>query len=396
MRPFILVFLLLTIWLAASPARAFHAQVQRLDAELPQAQRLAPLYFQLLPEHLILEDVLADPAIYHSFQPLPSQQNALLAPTGQATWLFVRLDYQGSTDLQAVLDYPFPLADRVTLYQVNRSNQRFTKLQRTGTDYPFSMRQIPSRSFATRLTLQAGEQHDIYIKIQDAALTSTVLSLWSEPAFHAHQQQLDQTDWFIQGMLWLLVLFALTAYRQPSQRYLAGFFAALAMVVATLNGLAFAWLWPEQPEINHSILYIFAGTSLLCLNAFIQHGLLLTKQPLSKILAQFNALLAWLLLFSPLYAQGQQRLYLLIIISAFVLLINLLQAVRFSLATISVQRRMSWLAQCCIVTSMLLCLVHTSYLVPAEGSYSTLQFIMLLLCVVLLLSLPATPNNQGN
>lgn len=370
----------LLLWLFTLPAFAFHAEVNMLHSPLPEQQRLQQVYFQVSPLQTDLDDILADPEKQHAFSLLaPSQQ--VLFTEQQIVWLFARLQNNSHLKRQMVLEYDFPMADKIEIYQRNRQTQDIRLLSRSGNDYPYTERALPYRSYAVSLELGAHEQTDIFIRIQDAAVIPSDLLLWRYNSFITYSQKNAILDGLLQGVLLLLAFYNLVQFfRLKAKNYLyySAFFVSFALVIAVLNGMAFAMLWPGHPEVNQAILYISVGTALLCLNLFIHHALQHLYTPLWRWLSHASSIAAILLLFSPLFASGPVRLLLLFFALGWVLGSNIILAVRFTLAGQSHARAFVWACVFTLCTALLLTLSQAGYLNTGFDWLYLLQLLMLL------------------
>ena len=375
---------LLLLWLLSSSVFAFHAQVNDLADKPFERQSLQQVYFQIIPAAKTIDDLLADPLYHHSFELLTPAQR-LLFSEHQAVWLFARLKNSGNRPLHTVLEYDFPLADKIEIYQVDREHQDVRLLSRTGNDYPFSERALPYRSFAASIKLAPDEEADIFFKIQDAAVIPSELRLWQTDHFSAAKQRQAMLDGLLQGFLLLLALYNLILLAQTRARhylYFAGFFVSFALTIAVLNGMAFALLWPGYPEINQAILYIVVGFNLLCLNLFVRYAVQTLSGSWWHLSNHISNFVALLLLFSPLFAGGQLRLYLLFFAIAWVLGSNLLLAFRLSLQGHPQARSFVWACVFILICALLLTLSQAGYL-HADFNWSYILFSLVLLCLAL-------------
>lgn len=378
MRTVIYCFLVLS-WLASLPLQAFHAEVNTLQSPLPSQQHLHQVYYQLAPQELTLDDILADPEKYHAFSLLNPSQRVLFNQQ-HAVWFFARLQNSSKQKQQLMLEYDFPLADKVEMYQRNGLNGDIRLISRAGTDYPYSERTAPYRSYVIKLELAAGEQRDVFIRVQDAAIIPSELLLWRYRDFVAHSQQSAVLDGVLQGILLLLAAYNLWQFLRQRQRnyvYYAGFFISFALVVAILNGIAFALLWPGYPEINQAVLYIAAGAALLCLNLFIHHALHHLYSSQWRWFSHTSSFIALLLLFSPLFSAGFGRLLLLFLALAWVLCSNIVLAIRFSLAGQPQARAFVWACVFTLCTVLLLTLSQAGYLSTGFDWLYLLQLLVL-------------------
>lgn len=304
--------------------QAHYAKSRVIDQQLEQLSLRDTLYFQITDDTIEVEDFLLNPALHHAFQLVGEQKKAQVEP-GQVVWLFVRLQYSGNTPLNSIIHYDFPLADQVTKVLFDRQQQRLLQHYHTGSDYPFAERLLPSPSFAFPLTLEPSQEVDIFLKIQDAGLVPLQLNVWQQEHFNAAQTQLSLIEGIIQGLLLALVLYncyLLLRRQRLLYLYQAGCYLSLSLVIATLSGQAFAHIWPNQPEINSAILYVLSGLTLLCLNQFTYLALSSFQRLPWRWLFLLNQFLSLSLLFSPLFADGQLRVLLLLVCSLTVLISN--------------------------------------------------------------------------
>lgn len=305
-------------------SQAHYARSIQVDPQLESLSLRPTLYYQITDDTLEIEEFLLNPARHHAFQ-LVEEKEKLQIDTGQAVWLFVRLQYHGEIPLDTIIHYDFPLADQVTKVLLDRQSNRFQHHYHTGSDYPYDERLLPYPSFAFPLHLNPGQEIDVFLKIQDAGLVPLRLELWQQDSFRAAQNQLNLVAGIIYGLLIAVVLYnlyLLIRRRHISYLYQAGCYFSFGLIIATLNGQAFAYIWPNQPEINSAILYILAGSTLLCLNQFTYQALSSFKRQPWYILFLLNQALSLILLFTPLYASGQLRVHLLLTCALTVLISN--------------------------------------------------------------------------
>ena len=376
--------ILLLLCLYSTTAAAFHAEVNQLTQPQQAKQKLQQLYVQIVPADITLDDLLSDPAYHHSFHLLTDADKVLFSEQ-QAVWFFARLENKSSRSVTTLLEYDFPLADKIEIYQVNRQTQDIQLLSRSGNDYPFSERKLPYRSFVTTLNLTAASDTDIYIRVQDAAIIPSEVILWREQDFIASKQQQAMLDGLLQGFLLLLAVYNILLFSRSKQRhylYYAGFFISFALVVAILNGMAFEVLWPGYPEINQAVLYIAVGAGLLCLNLFVHSAMHSITGFWWRVSGYVSNSLALLLLFSPLFAGGQLRLKLLFFAAIWVLGSNLMLAFRLGIIAKHQVKSFVWACVLTLVAAILLTMNQAGYL-HDEFNWSYILFALVLICLTL-------------
>lgn len=354
------------------------------------------LHYQITDAALTVENLVADPALLHNFSPLTPKQTTMRTTNQQAVWLLVKINNPYPEALAAVLSYHFLPADRVSLYQLARDLLGAELLGHMGSDLPFAERPLPLPSFSQPIKLERAEQATFLLRLQDAALLGTELSVTSLPQLLlASQRQLAQ-DNVINGSLLLLVLVALylgVQQRQAALFALAGFYLTFLLVLNTLNGMAFSLLWPENPELNPVLLYIGVGMTLVFLTLFNRTTLPEHAGCFARYANTACLLVALALLFSPLYADGPLRLKLLFSCVSLVLAATVLQALYTSLTSnLRYSLRFSLLAA---TATLNLLLVQTRYLSSVAAWLNTGLFILIVLNAMFLLSIPKQASHNG-
>ncbi len=323
----------LMLLMFCNAAFAFHAQVNSFDKQLSRLELGPNLYFQHTHKALPLEELIFDPERHHAFR-LINEYKKSLQSVDQSLWLFTRLHYTGQTPIQTLVHYDFPLADVIQVYSYNRAKNDLQLLSSTGASVPFYQRALAYRSFAFPVNFEPGQELDLFIKIQDGAIAPVELTLWQHNNFVLDQLYKNILDGLLCGVLLLMAIYNLFLYFSLQQKlylYYSGFFINCALVLAILNGLAFAMLWPNYPEINQAILYVAAGATFSCLTLFSWH----VRKQQGGILGRFGFYLclvsALLLLFSPLYANNQLRFWGLLVVTTLCLGVNTLFALVYAI-----------------------------------------------------------------
>ncbi|MCF4008592.1 7TM-DISM domain-containing protein [Rheinheimera sp. UJ63] len=360
-----------------------------LDIIQQQPHRLTELQYQITDVSLSANELVADPALFHNFSALTPQQNTLRITAQQAVWLLAKIKNPYPEPWDAVLSYHFLAVDKVSFYKVATDIPSVQFLGRSGSAFPFSERPLPLYSFSQPLRFDIAEQVSVLIKLEDAAMIGTELSISSLASLLEASHQQLQYDSMINGALLLLALLALcrgVQQHQPALYALAGFYLAFLLVLSTLNGQAFSRLWPLHPEMNAVFIYISVGASLACLSLFARFSLLRQSSGYGLWLNSGSFLLALLLLFSPLFASGPMKLKLLFICMTLVLSITLLQALFISLTTqIRYTPRFSLLA---VAATLQLLLLQLNYMANFVQWLNTSLLFVLAISTFLLLHIP--------
>jgi len=381
-KPWLYVLLL---WLCSWPLAAAHTESNRLNVDTSGKAGLQYLYYLNADDNLTLDDILADPAYNHSFQPVQGDKRILISDH-KPVWFKARLRNTGKQPATWLLEYNFPMVDKLEVYQVDRASKDIELLNRTGNDYPFSERVLPYRGYITELHFNPEQEFDLYLRVEDAAIIPSDMTLWQPNAFISVQQGNAIFDGVLSGILLMLALHSFIMFNQLRQRqrlYQGLFFACFAMVLAILNGLAFPLFWPDNPAINLAVLYISAGLSLLCLNLFIRSRL---EQPLAFVWHKvhiFNNLLSLCLLFSPLLFGGEWRFWLLLGSIIVVISSNILLTLHYAVAGQKSARSLALACFFLLLSAAILTMAQLGYFKQLlEWHYLTLLLILLCMTVI--------------
>lgn len=355
------------------------------------------LHYQITDVALTVENLVADPALLHNFNPLKPRQATIRTNEQQAVWLLAKINNPYPEAVSAVLSYHFLPADKVSLYKLAKDLPSADLIGHLGSDFPFADRLLPLNSFSQPIRLERAEQAIFLLRLQDAALLGTELSIIPLPQLLLNNQRQIAFDNIVNGALILLALLALyrgVQQRQPALYPLAGFYLAFLLVLNTLNGMAFSLLWPDNPELNPVLLYISVGITLVLLTLFNRITLPDTSGRIARYLNTGCLLVALALLFSPLYADGPLKLKLLFTCVSFILAATVLQALYTSLTSnVRFSSRYSLLAA---AATLNLLLVQTRYLSSFAHWLNAGLFILVAFSAMLLLSIPRQTKSSTN
>lgn len=375
----------LLLWFSSCPLLASPTESNRLSPDATAKTGIQYLYYLSTTSDTTLDDILADPAYTHSFQPVRTDKRILLSDNNPV-WFKARLRSTSKLASSWLLEYNFPMVDKLEIYQVDRASKDIELLNRTGNDYPFNERALPYRGYVTELNIGPEQEFDLYLRVMDAAIIPSDITLWQPGAFIKVQQGNAIFDGVLTAILLMLALHSFIMFNQLRQRqrlYQSLFFVCFAMVLAILNGLAFPLLWPDNPAINLAVLYIFAGLALLCLNLFIRARL---EQPLSFFWHKvhiFNNLLTLCLLFSPLLIGGEWRFWLLMGSIIVVISSNILLTLHYAIARQKSARSLALACFFLLMSAAILTMAQLGYFKQLlEWHYLTLLLILLCMTVI--------------
>ena len=179
------------------------------------------------------------------FAPLPGGKSNFGFERG-AYWFHIRLLNQNPDEPRWMLVQRYALSDRLDVY--TRYPDGRISHQASGDYLPFSSRSIPYRHPNFRLDLPEGQPVDLLVRVSSQSSMQVPLDLYTPAAFTS----LSRDNQFVMGVYYgiLLALFVYNlvlwlSLRDASYAWYLMHITAFGLVLFTLNGFAFEYLWPN-------------------------------------------------------------------------------------------------------------------------------------------------------
>jgi len=200
----------------------------------------------------------------------------------------------------------YPLLDHVDVYFLNNNGTILQEFH-TGDKLPFAERPLPLPDFVYPLAIDNSEPHWLYIHVQTQSSVQLPLSIQSESIFWmliADENAFSSAFYAIllSMLLYNAVIFLIV--REQSYLYYVLYLASFSVLMGSIHGWSYPFLWPDSPWIHEkSVVFTLATTvSFACLFGirFLQLDKRLPK--LSKVigaLAGLTAVMAVVSLFVP-------------------------------------------------------------------------------------------------
>ncbi len=183
--------------------------------------------------------------------------------TTSTYWVRLRLTNAKNSESDFYLEVARPLTNVINLYR--ERNEKAQLLFKAGDELPFADRPVVYRKFVFPIKLAPNDTLDLLIQLRsDGEVISLPIKLWDQQNFNGFVQRENLTLGLYYGLLIFVVelfLFFAFVVKQRIYTYYVGYVVFLFFMQASLDGLAFEYLWPENPWIaNHSILFFSAGS----------------------------------------------------------------------------------------------------------------------------------------
>lgn len=179
-------------------------------------------------------------------------------------WLRVHLRNPSDGKLNRFLEISYPVLDYIDAYIV--SSGTLQQQYKLGDKYSFDKRPIEHRHFVLPLEWKSQETITVYLAVRSSSSIQVPLTLWEQHDFY----NVDQTRTLIHGVyygiMFVMIMYNLFVYLAVGDRnylYYVMFVLCMPLFLASLNGFAFQYLWPNFTEWNdQSIIVALAGVVL--------------------------------------------------------------------------------------------------------------------------------------
>ena len=180
------------------------------------------------------------------FQPLPDGNTSFGFQDG-AYWFHVDLLNVSSADRKWLLVQEYALSDRIDVHAIHADGR---VVHHAGGDHlPFDQRNIRYRHPNFWLDLPQGQPVSLMVRVQSESSMQVPLRLYSPVAFIEQSRDSQFAIGLYYGILLALFIYNLVMWltlRDASYFWYLFHITAFGLVLFTLNGLGFEYLWPDS------------------------------------------------------------------------------------------------------------------------------------------------------
>jgi len=181
------------------------------------------------------------------FLPLPERGPTFKFQDG-AFWFHAVLNNQGRDESRWLLVQRYALSDRLDLY-VRHENGRIVHAE-SGDHLPFASRSVRYRHPNFWIDVPPGQSVDVLLRVQSQSSMQVPLALYTPTAFIELERDAQLSIGLYYGILLALFIYNLVLWlslRDSSYFWYLLHISAFGLVLFTLNGLGFEYLWPDSP-----------------------------------------------------------------------------------------------------------------------------------------------------
>ncbi len=181
-----------------------------------------------------------------------------------AYWFRVAVENPTNQAIESLLEIAYPVLDRIEIF-INPESSAAESFV-LGDKRPFYSRPIEHRNFVVPLTIAAGEQTWIYLRVQTTSSMQVPLILWNQNSFLAAEQARSMFEGLYYGIFSVMMLynlFVFMAVKELSFLHYVGYITAMPLFMASLHGVAFQYLWPQATWWNDQAISVLLNLTLM-------------------------------------------------------------------------------------------------------------------------------------
>lgn len=180
-----------------------------------------------------------------------------------AVWGHFKVHTQTDRNAFWYLINHYPLLDKMETYVIR--NGAIIDHMTAGDAQPFKERTVLHPDLIFPISIEPNYNYDIYVRAESTGTLQFILE-WTEPNFF---WQNDHVNTALMGAFYgiYMIMFAynLILYffvKDKTYLYYVFFIAAFVLILATLSGWAFQFLWPETPALQQCVLPEFVSLAV--------------------------------------------------------------------------------------------------------------------------------------
>jgi diguanylate cyclase (GGDEF)-like protein len=212
------------------------------------------------------------------FEAVPDGKTAFGFQRG-AYWFHARLVNRNPAEPHWMLVQRFALIDRIDVY-VRYPDGRIVH-QASGDHLPFSARSISYRHPNFRIDLPPGQAVDVLVRTQSESSMQVPLDLYTPAAFTSLSRDAQFVMGVYYGILLALFVYNLVLWltlRDASYFWYLFHISAFGLVLFTLNGFSFEYLWPRNPWLANVAVPLSICFAIIGMQQFARTFLELPKR----------------------------------------------------------------------------------------------------------------------
>ncbi|MCP4132588.1 MAG: PAS domain S-box protein [bacterium] len=225
-----------------------------------------------------MQKLLDNEELYKDKWQKTHKENLHFGYTNSVYWVRFSVKNDSAHSLDWILQLDYPLLDYITLFTLHNDGTYDT--YESGDRLNFSQRQFEHRTFVFPKTTAANSGSTYYFRFQSQGTMNIPLKIWSPRAFEEYRKYESPLLWLYLGFLLTVLVYNCCIYiliRDVNFLYYIVYILAFVILVMSLNGLSFQYLWPGSPWWANNSLPLITSLTLTACIVFVRRFLVIRK-----------------------------------------------------------------------------------------------------------------------
>ncbi|MCG8668448.1 MAG: diguanylate cyclase [Pseudomonadales bacterium] len=220
-------------------------------------------------------------------QPAAGLHNLNFGYTDSSYWLKFTVENKTQANLVRFIEVAYPVIDYLDIY-LFRNGQQEEKWA-LGDKLPFAERPIKHHHFVVPFNAAQNDRLDFFVRIETSSSMQIPIYLWNEAGLLENTSTNVLNFGLYYGTMLVMVLYNLFVFmsvREVTYLYYVLFVGCSATFLASLNGISYQYLWPNQTWWNDQSILVALTCTMIFGGLFTHNFLNLQKQTpaLSRII----------------------------------------------------------------------------------------------------------------
>lgn len=224
----------------------------------------------------------------HIDQPIPS-----FGYSASTYWLRLAVTQHTGTPQRHLFEIAYPVLDNIHVY-IFEGGELSQQLH-MGDSLPFDRRPIDHANFIFPVTTQDGALTELYFRIDTTSSVQLPISIYSSTDLFESKYIEGMGQALFYGAMLIMSIYNFLLFlslRDISHFYCAMYILSMASLLATIQGLTYMYLWPDNVTLNDATLVLSLSGMIFFPALFFRSVLSLneTRPILSRVLLVFACL----------------------------------------------------------------------------------------------------------
>jgi signal transduction histidine kinase len=184
-------------------------------------------------------------------------------------WLKIEIENSSSEERDWILEFGYPLIQVLHVYRYTGDGG--LESWHTGKLAPFDSRPIAHRNYLFNFTSGKGGRTTFYLMVESSGTLLAPITVYSQKEFLSRSAGTSAGIGIYCGIILAMALFnffLLVTSRDRNYIYYIGYALSFCLLMNTLNGMTYQYLWPGLPAWNNISVPVLTGVCYLFLALF--------------------------------------------------------------------------------------------------------------------------------